>query len=83
MQPGHIGFTVPDVQAALNRVKSYGYEIIKPLDEAEVETMAVPPEVVEGAKSGVEGKAVDEGYKNVFRQLAFVRDPDVSLYMMK
>ncbi|KAF2122072.1 Glyoxalase/Bleomycin resistance protein/Dihydroxybiphenyl dioxygenase [Lophiotrema nucula] len=68
---GHIGFTVPDVAAALERVKSFGYEVIKPLDSAEVKDMAVPGAVVEGK----EGEVV-EGYKNVFRQLAFVRDPD-------
>ncbi|KAH6039029.1 hypothetical protein HBI54_166850 [Parastagonospora nodorum] len=68
---GHIGFTVPDVAVALERVKSFGYEVIKPLDEAKEEQMGMPDSVVQG-KSG----AVDEGYKRVFRQLAFVKDPD-------
>jgi lactoylglutathione lyase len=54
-------------------VKSFGYEVIKPLDEAKEEQMGMPDSVVQG-KSG----AVDEGYKRVFRQLAFVKDPDVS-----
>ena len=70
---GHIGFTVPDVDAALDRVKGFGFEVIKPLDEAEVGTMGLPERVVEGK----EGE-VAEGYKHVCRQLAFVRDPDVS-----
>lgn len=70
---GHIGFTVPDVTAALERVKSFGYEVTKPLDEAKEEQMGMPDSVVEG-----EFGAVDEGYKRVFRQLAFVKDPDVS-----
>jgi len=70
---GHIGFTVPDVAAALERVKSFGYEVIKPLDEAKKEQMGMPDSVVKG-----ESGAVDEGYKHVFRQLAFVKDPDVS-----
>jgi lactoylglutathione lyase len=71
---GHVGFTVPDVAAALDRVRSFGYEIIKPLDEAKEDQMGVPDAVVHG-KYG----AVDEGYKHVFKQLAFVKDPDVSV----
>lgn len=70
---GHIGFTVPDVAETLDRVRSFGYEVIKPLDEAREETMGMPASVVEG-KYG----AVHEGYKHVFKQLAFVKDPDVS-----
>jgi hypothetical protein len=64
---------VPDVAAALRRVEQFGYEIIKPLGEAEERTMGVNEEIVDGK----EGDVV-EGYKHVFRQLAFVRDPDVS-----
>lgn len=70
---GHVGFTVPDVAAALKRVEEFGYEVIKPLGEAENGQMGVSDVVV----SGKEGP-VNEGYKHVFRQLAFVKDPDVS-----
>ncbi|KAI4930486.1 uncharacterized protein J4E92_004318 [Alternaria infectoria] len=70
---GHIGFTVPDVAEALERIKSFGYEVIKPLDEAKEEQMGLPAEAVEG-KHGT----VQDGYKHVFKQLAFVKDPDVS-----
>ncbi|KAF1950313.1 Glyoxalase/Bleomycin resistance protein/Dihydroxybiphenyl dioxygenase [Byssothecium circinans] len=70
---GHIGFTVPDVGAAIERVERFGYEVIKPLGEAEDEAMGVP---VDEGSGQVEGGLVDEGYKQVFRQLAFVRDPD-------
>jgi lactoylglutathione lyase len=70
---GHVGFTVPDVVEALDRVKSFGYEIIKPLDEAKETQLGMPDDVVQG-KYG----AVHEGYKHVFKQLAFVKDPDVS-----
>jgi lactoylglutathione lyase len=70
---GHVGFTVPDVTKALERVKGFGYDIIKPLDEANVEQMGLPDDIVKGKY-----EAVHEGYKHVFRQLAFVRDPDVS-----
>jgi len=64
---GHIGFTVPDVEAALQRVKDFGFEVIKPLGEAKTEQYGV---------GGVEDGVVDEGYNHVFRQLAFVKDPD-------
>ena len=70
---GHIGFTVPDVAGALSRVKSFGFEVIKPLNEAEVEQMGLPDDVVKTQYSDV-----SEGYLHVFRQLAFVKDPDVS-----
>lgn len=69
---GHVGFTVPDVGEALERVKAFGFEVIKPLGEADEGTMGLPESVVKG-----EGGLVHEGYKHVFRQLAFVRDPDV------
>ncbi|KAJ4296813.1 hypothetical protein N0V90_006861 [Kalmusia sp. IMI 367209] len=68
---GHLGFTVPDVGAAIERVRGFGYEVVKPLNEAEESTMGVP----EGVVKGQDG-TVHEGYKHVFRQLAFVKDPD-------
>lgn len=70
---GHIGFTVPDVAEATKRVESFGFEVIKSLGEAKEEQMAVPDEIVQG-KHG----PVVEGYKHIFEQLAFVKDPDVS-----
>jgi lactoylglutathione lyase len=70
---GHVGFTVPNVAETLERIASFGYEVIKPLDEAKVEQMGLPDAVVKGQFEGV-----DEGYKQVFKQLAFVKDPDVS-----
>ncbi|KAF2449066.1 Glyoxalase/Bleomycin resistance protein/Dihydroxybiphenyl dioxygenase [Karstenula rhodostoma CBS 690.94] len=68
---GHVGFTVPDVQEALERVKEFGFEVIKPLGEDGEGGMGLPERVVKG-----EMGSVSEGYKHVFRQLAFVRDPD-------
>jgi lactoylglutathione lyase len=70
---GHIGFTVPNVAETLDRVKTFGYEIIKPLDEAKAEQMGLPSEVVQGRQG-----EVADGYKHVFKQLAFIKDPDVS-----
>lgn len=71
---GHVGFTVPDVAEALERVKSFGFEVIKPLDEAKTEQMGMPDEIVQGRHG-----EIAEGYKNVFKQLAFVKDPDVGI----
>jgi lactoylglutathione lyase len=73
---GHIGFTVPDVTEALERIKSFGFEVIKPLDEAKEEQMGLP-EVVVLCRHG----SVPDGYKHVFKQLAFVKDPDVSIVL--
>jgi lactoylglutathione lyase len=67
---GHVGFTVPDVEVTLKRVANFGYKIIKPLGEAKTEQFGVPDFVKDGD--------VVEGYKHIFRQLAFVVDPDVS-----
>jgi lactoylglutathione lyase len=72
---GHIGFTVPNVAEALERMKSFGFEVIKPLDEAKEEQMGLPEQVVQGRHG-----SVPDGYKHVFKQLAFVKDPDVSAY---
>ena len=71
---GHIGFTVPDVDEALQRVSDFGYKIIKPLGEAKASQFGVP--------ESVKDEHVAEGYKQVFKQLAFVLDPDVSLLEM-
>jgi lactoylglutathione lyase len=70
---GHIGFTVPDVAEALKRAKSFGFEVIKPLNEAKEEQMGLPDKVVNGDHG-----SVHERYMHVFRQLTFVKDPDVS-----
>lgn len=70
---GHVGFTVPDVAEAIKRVERFGFEVIKPLGEAKENTMGVPGFIVDG-----KSEAVHEGHKHVFRQLAFVKDPDVS-----
>lgn len=68
---GHIGFTVPNVALALQRIQKFGFDIIKPLDDARAEHMGLPPELAQDKH-----QKVDERYKQIFRQLAFVRDPD-------
>ncbi|KAL5114381.1 hypothetical protein ACEQ8H_007730 [Pleosporales sp. CAS-2024a] len=68
---GHVGFTVPNVAESLERVRRFGYEVIKPLDDAEVGQMGMPDDIVKAKY-----ERVAEGYKHVFKQLAFVKDPD-------
>ncbi|PVH76825.1 Glyoxalase/Bleomycin resistance protein/Dihydroxybiphenyl dioxygenase [Cadophora sp. DSE1049] len=70
---GHLGFTVPDVKEVLERAREFGFEVIKPLGESQVGQYGV-----EGLEEGKvdERRDVVEGYKFVFRQLAFLRDPD-------
>jgi len=67
---GHVGFTVPDVGEVLERCRGAGYKILKDLGDGGGST----------EKLGVPGflrvEDVSEGYKFVFRQLAFVEDPD-------
>jgi lactoylglutathione lyase len=63
------------VAETIDRVKSFGFEIIKPLDEAKMTQFGMPDDVAQG-KLG----EVAEGYKHVFKQLAFAKDPDVSRY---
>ncbi|KAJ9223572.1 hypothetical protein DTO271D3_5886 [Paecilomyces variotii] len=70
---GHLGFTVPDVREALNRLKGEGVRVIKDLGEAERKD--VPLSEWE-EKRGVGGGEVHEDYKRIFEQIAFVADPD-------
>jgi lactoylglutathione lyase len=69
---GHLGFTVPDVAAALERLRTVvpDLQVIKPLGDDAFARMGVP------AKDGEGDAAVHDGYRRVFSQLAFVRDPD-------
>ncbi|KAJ4365566.1 hypothetical protein N0V83_008186 [Neocucurbitaria cava] len=46
--PRDVGFTVPDVSTTLSRIRAAGYEVIKPLGEAEEGTMGLPDDVVQG-----------------------------------
>jgi lactoylglutathione lyase len=75
---GHVGFTVPNVVAALERLKKVcpGVRVLKDVGVGKFETMGVPGLGVGEERAGTENDIVEEGYKKVFRQLAFVEDPD-------
>ncbi|KAL2414839.1 hypothetical protein ABEF94_003427 [Exophiala dermatitidis] len=76
---GHLGFTVPDVPKALDRLKSHGVPVLKDLGVATRESIPISDwEVQRGV--GVEVMGTDTEihgeYKKVFEKIAFVRDPD-------
>lgn len=69
---GHLGFTVPDVPAAVDRLKSHGVEVIKDLGIATRET--IPLSHWESQR-GIGLGSLHPVYQNVFEQIAFVKDP--------
>ncbi|KAF4835052.1 Lactoylglutathione lyase [Colletotrichum tropicale] len=70
---GHLGFSVPDVPLALERLKAYGVEVVKDLGSASRED--VPLSSWESGR-GIGLGDLTSAYKNVFEQIAFVKDPD-------
>lgn len=69
---GHLGFSVPDVPAAVDRLKSHGVEMIKDLGIATRET--IPLSQWESQR-GIGLGNLHPVYRNVFEQIAFVKDP--------
>ena len=69
----HLGFRVPDVSATLERARSMGWEVLKPLGEASVDKVPLP-----GCQSGQEktGQAWIGGFEKTIAQIGFVKDPD-------
>ncbi|KAJ9633028.1 lactoylglutathione lyase [Exophiala oligosperma] len=76
---GHLGFTVPDVPAALKRLKENGVHVIKDLGVCD--RPSIPISDWENERGvGVEVKGTEseihQEYAKVFTKIAFVRDPD-------
>lgn len=69
---GHLGFTVPDVPAALERLQEAGVQVIKPLGVTTRESIPISKWEEE---QGVGLGTIHPNYKSVFDQIAFVRDP--------
>jgi lactoylglutathione lyase len=69
---GHLGFTVPDVKEAVDRLRREGVRVVKELGEAERKD--IPLSEWE-EKRGVGCGQVHENYKRIFGQIAFVADP--------
>lgn len=75
---GHLGFTVPDVPAALKRLKDNGVQVIKDLGVCD--RPSIPISEWENERGvGVEVKGTESEihpeYAKVFTKIAFVRDP--------
>jgi len=69
---GHLGFTVPDVPKALERLKAAGVKIVKDLGVSTKES--IPLSDWE-ANKGVGQGTIHDNYKAVFDKIAFVQDP--------
>ncbi|KAK9378721.1 Glyoxalase/Bleomycin resistance protein/Dihydroxybiphenyl dioxygenase [Kockiozyma suomiensis] len=70
---GHLGFTVPDVPAAIERLTKLGVKVFKPLGVSSRET--IPLSEWEESR-GIGKGTIHENYHNIFKQIAFVQDPD-------
>lgn len=64
----HMGITVPNYDEALKRLKEAGVKFIKDRGEdITVDMYGLPPDTP---------LPLDEGFRNVIRDIAFVEDPD-------
>ena len=75
---GHLGFTVPSVPKALQRLKEAGVEVVKDLGVCTRPSIPITDWENE-REVGVEVKGTDSeihgNYARVFEKIAFVRDP--------
>ncbi|KAI5920395.1 lactoylglutathione lyase [Camillea tinctor] len=69
----HIGFTVPDVKAAVKRLGEAGVSVIKDVGGGPVD--GIPITAWEKEKGIAHGE-LSHHFENIFRQIAFVKDPD-------
>ncbi|KAF9890759.1 Lactoylglutathione lyase [Aspergillus nanangensis] len=70
---GHLGFTVPDVPATLERLRAEGVAVLKDLGDSSRES--VPLSSWEEER-GVGVGPIHVNYQRLFDQIAFVADPD-------
>ncbi|KAF3910418.1 hypothetical protein ABW20_dc0104968 [Dactylellina cionopaga] len=70
---GQVGFTIPDVRAAVERLKAGGVKVLKDLGVSTRESVPLS-EWEEG--NGVGKGEIHEGYGRILSQIAFVADPD-------
>ncbi|PYI08447.1 putative lactoylglutathione lyase [Aspergillus sclerotiicarbonarius CBS 121057] len=71
---GHLGFTVPDVRAAVERLRGEGVRVFKELGE--VGRWSVPLSNWEVDEWGVGGGEVHERFGKLWGRIAVVLDPD-------
>lgn len=69
---GHLGFTVPDVAAAIKRLREEGVEILKDVGEGPIKLLPISTWEKE---KGVGTEEVHANFLKVLRQIGFIRDP--------
>ena len=69
----HLGFTVPDVSAAVDRLRKEGVEVVKDVGEGPNEV--VPITRWEREEEIASTTELSVGFGKLFKQLGFVRDP--------
>ncbi|KAI0593164.1 lactoylglutathione lyase [Biscogniauxia sp. FL1348] len=69
----HIGFTVPDVRAAVRRLSAAGVTVVKDVEAGPVD--GIPISQWERERGIAHGE-LSHHFEKVFRQIAFVKDPD-------
>ncbi|KAI1633840.1 lactoylglutathione lyase [Biscogniauxia mediterranea] len=70
----HVGFTVPDVRAAVRRLGAAGVRVVKDVGGGPVD--GIPVTRWEREEKGIARGELSRHFENVFRQIAFVKDPD-------
>ncbi|KAK6501172.1 hypothetical protein TWF481_009019 [Arthrobotrys musiformis] len=70
---GQVGFTIPDVKSALERLRGAGVTVLKELG---VSTRESIPLTEYEAEKGVGKGDIHTNYSNILNQIAFVADPD-------
>jgi lactoylglutathione lyase len=69
---GHLGFTVPDVPAAVERLRKAGVKIVKELGVGTKESVPISKWEDE---IGIATGELHANYKHIYEQIAFVEDP--------
>ena len=82
---GHLGFTVPNVPEALERLKKAGVEVVKDLGVCDRESIPISEwENERGVGVEVKGteSEIHKEYAKVFEKIAFVRDPVSAFHLL-
>ncbi|KAI1498591.1 lactoylglutathione lyase [Biscogniauxia marginata] len=69
----HLGFTVPNVKEAVTRLKEAGMRVVKEVQGGPID--GIPITQWEKEK-GIATAELSHHFENIFRQIAFVQDPD-------
>ena len=69
----HLGFTVPDVRAAINRLRENGVKVVKDVGQGPVE--GIPTTKWERETHGIARDDLDPMFMKIIQQVAFVEDP--------